>query len=121
MRRSLTIPDEKRTAEDYTECGSGVTEVERPWCLQPVYQAFCADEGLRGTCFSFVTETLGRWMDISKSLQKGFAVIKQRWKVERALAWLNGFRRLAKDCEILTATEENLIRIAMIKITLAKA
>ena len=59
-------------------------------------------------------------MDISKSLQKGFAVIKQRWKVERALAWLNGFRRLAKDCEILTATGST-IRIAMIKITPAKA
>jgi hypothetical protein len=38
MRPSLAIPDEKKTAEGYTECGSGVTEVERPWCSQPVYQ-----------------------------------------------------------------------------------
>jgi hypothetical protein len=38
MRLSLTISDEKRTAEGYTAGGSGVPEVERPWCLQPVYQ-----------------------------------------------------------------------------------
>ena len=38
MRPSLTIPDEKKAAEGYTDAGSGVTEVERPWCLQPVYQ-----------------------------------------------------------------------------------
>ena len=38
MRPSLAIPDEKRTAEGYTGTGSGVTEVERPWCSQPVYQ-----------------------------------------------------------------------------------
>jgi hypothetical protein len=35
-------------------------------------------------------------------------------------AWLGHFRRLAKDVEILTATAENVIRIAMLKITLAK-
>ena len=40
--------------------------------------------------------------------------------VERIFAWLGGFRRLAKDFEILTATAENMIRIAMFKITLDK-
>lgn len=99
----------------------GVGLCERIQEKYPGIEAFCADEGFRGTCFAFVTETLGMRMDISKSIQKGFAVIKQRWKVERTLAWLNGFRRLAKDFEILPATEENFIRIAMIKITLAKA
>lgn len=38
MRPSLPLSDEKKTAEGYTGAGSGVTEVERPWCLQPVYQ-----------------------------------------------------------------------------------
>ena len=38
MRLSLTLSDEKKTVEGYTTSGSGVTEVERPWCLQPVYQ-----------------------------------------------------------------------------------
>ena len=38
MRPSLAVPDEKKAAQGYTARGSGVTEVERPWCLQPVYQ-----------------------------------------------------------------------------------
>jgi hypothetical protein len=38
MRPGLTLSDEKKIAEGYTMHGSGVTEVERPWCLQPVYQ-----------------------------------------------------------------------------------
>ncbi|MBK4361801.1 transposase [Candidatus Hamiltonella defensa] len=43
-----------------------------------------------------------------------------RWIVERTFAWLNGFRRLAKDVEILTSTAENIVRIAMVRLTLAK-
>ncbi len=42
------------------------------------------------------------------------------WQVvERTFAWFGGFRRLSKDSEILTNTAENMIRIAMIKVTLA--
>ena len=36
MRPSLTLSDEKRTAVGYSDCGSGVPEVERPWGLPPV-------------------------------------------------------------------------------------
>ncbi len=52
--------------------------------------------------------------------QEGFVPLPKRWIVERTLAWLGGFRRLAKDFEIVTATAENMIRIAMLKITLDK-
>jgi hypothetical protein len=38
MRLGLATPDEKKAAEGYTDSGSGVSEVERPWCLQPVYE-----------------------------------------------------------------------------------
>jgi hypothetical protein len=38
MRLGLATPDEKKAAQSYTESGSGVPEVERPWCLQPVYE-----------------------------------------------------------------------------------
>ena len=38
MRPRLTLSDEKKTVERYTTGGSGVTEVERPWCAQPVSQ-----------------------------------------------------------------------------------
>jgi hypothetical protein len=38
MRLGLATPDEKKAAPGYTDPGSGVPEVERPWCLQPVYE-----------------------------------------------------------------------------------
>src|SRR5918992_1325609 len=38
MRLGLATPDEKKAAQGYTEPGSGVSEIERPWCLQPVYE-----------------------------------------------------------------------------------
>jgi putative transposase len=63
---------------------------------------------------------LGLTLHISLKIKDGFAVLPQRWVVERTFAWFGAFRRLAKDVEILTATAENMIRIAMLKITLAK-
>ena len=38
MRRCLATPDEKKAAQGYTSAGPGVPEVERPWCLPPVYE-----------------------------------------------------------------------------------
>jgi transposase len=31
--------------------------------------------------------------------QKGFALLPKRWVVERTLAWITGYRRLARDYE----------------------
>ena len=47
-------------------------------------------------------------------------MLPKRWVVERTFAWLGNFRRLAKDVEVLTTTAKNFVRIAMLKITLAK-
>jgi putative transposase len=46
--------------------------------------------------------------------------LPKRWVVERTFSWLGNFRRLSKDFEIRPATAENRIRIAMLKMTLAK-
>jgi len=59
-------------------------------------------------------------LHISRRIKEGWAVFPKRWVVERTFAWLNNFRRLAKDFEILPATAVNFIRIAMLKLTLAK-
>ncbi len=94
-------------------------------CMQAVdkhlsIEAFSADAGYRGTTVEWVNEWLNRRVDISDKPPQGFEVLPKRWIVERTLAWLGGFRRLAKDFEILTTSAENMIRIAMIKVTLAK-
>lgn len=65
-------------------------------------------------------QQLGLACHISTKIEDTFAVLPKRWIVERTFAWLGNFRRLAKDVEILTGTAENMIRIAMLKITLAK-
>jgi putative transposase len=51
---------------------------------------------------------------------KGFFVLARRWVVERTFAWLSFYRRLSKDYEYLPKTSEVLIRIAMIRLMLAR-
>jgi len=86
----------------------------------PSLEAFSGDAGYRGTAVRYVDTVLGLTLHISEKIKDGFAVLPKRWVVERTFAWLGAFRRLAKDVEILTATAENMIRIAMLKLTLAK-
>ena len=86
----------------------------------PTIEAFSADDGSRGTTLDCVEHLLGLRLDIPSKPKEGFQVVTKRWIVERTVAWLGAFRRLAKDVEILTSTAENMIRIAMITITVAK-
>ena len=51
---------------------------------------------------------------------KGFLVLTWRWIVERTFAWLSFHRRLSKDYEYLPGTSETFIRIAMIRLMLAR-
>lgn len=87
----------------------------------PSIQAFSGDAGYCGTAVKFVDEVLGMTLHISRKIKDEWAVLPKRWIVERTFAWLNHFRRLAKDFEILTITSENVVRIAMLKLTIAKA
>lgn len=60
-----------------------------------------ADGAYRGE-FSKVVGQLYKWkMEITQKPepQQGFVPQKGRWQVERSFAWLNFFRRLAKDYE----------------------
>lgn len=101
-----------------TKAAPGV--LERAAEKHPCIKAFSADAGYRGTAVDFVEQQLGLACHISTRIEDGFAVLPKRWIVERTFAWLGNFRRLSKDVEILTGTAENMVRIAMLKITLAK-
>jgi len=83
-------------------------------------KAFSADAGYRETSVSFVESELQLKLHISTKIKDTFAILPKRWIVERTFAWLGNFRRLAKDVEILTGTAENIIRIAMFRLVLAK-
>lgn len=49
-----------------------------------------------------------------------FVVLPKRWIVERTFAWLNHFRRLAKDHEILPQSSETFVTISMIHLALRR-
>ena len=86
----------------------------------PSILAFSADAGYRGTSKDYVQDTLKLMIDISKKIKDEFAILPKRWIVERTFAWINNFRRASKDFEILTLTAENVVRIAMIRVTIKK-
>lgn len=91
---------------------SGGEVFEKALRKYPSLKGICADEGYRKTFKEFV-EKLGKTCDISeKIIPKGWAVIPRRWRVERTFGWLTWFRRLSKDYEISTSSEENMIMIA---------
>jgi putative transposase len=52
--------------------------------------------------------------------QKGFVVLPKRWIVERTWAWLNQYRRLSKDYEVLPSSSEAMIYIAMTRLMLRR-
>jgi putative transposase len=86
----------------------------------PSIKAFSGDAAYRGTAVNFVDQTFNMELHMSQRIKDEWAILPKRWVVERTFAWLTHFRRLSKDFEILPATAENMIRIAMIKLTLAK-
>ena len=83
-------------------------------------KAFSGDAGYRGTAVEFVENTLGLKLHISKKIKDTFAVLPMRWVVERTFAWLGHYRRLSKDYEIRKLTAENMVRIAMLRIMVAR-
>ena len=59
-------------------------------------------------------------LDIATGTKGRWVLLKKSWIVKLAFTWFEGCRRLTKDFEILTNSAENIFRIAMIKVTLAK-
>ena len=78
----------------------------------PSIKGCCADEGYRKTFDNFVV-SLGKTVKISEKIKpKGWAVLPQRWVVERTFGWLGYSRRLSKDFEISTLSQENMVIIS---------
>ena len=64
----------------------------------------------------------GRWrLEIVKRNDvPRFEVVPRRWIVERTLAWISHFRRLARDFERYARSVVAFVRLAMIRIMLRR-
>ena len=119
-------------AANQSDTKEGRAVFEQTTRKYPSSRAFSADQGYCGTSREIVEKVLRLKLDIAKGIKGQWVLLKKRWIVERTFAWFGGFRRLAKDFEILpqchlidrvgtlTNTAENMIRIDMIQVTLAK-
>ncbi len=81
----------------------------------PRLKVIKADQGyVSARLEKWVLDICGWILEVTKKPEgKGFQVIPQRWVVERTFAWLGNYRRLSKDYEVLAATSEAFIYMAM--------
>ena len=81
--------------------------------LYPTIKGVCADAGYQGTFVDEIWDAFGINVDISKQIKpKTWQILPKRWRVERSFAWLNSSRRLSKDYEIRTHSEEAMVKIS---------
>jgi len=103
----------------------GVTLVldRRTRRLFPFIELIYGDGGYQGPKAATAAAKTGRWTIVivaRSTTAVGFEVLPKRWIVERTFAWINRFRRLARDFERYARTVAAFIRLAMIRIMLRR-
>ena len=92
--------------------------------IYPFLEKLCADSAYSGRVFdaalSQVLPCLKTEIVKRSDQAKGFVVLPQRWIVERSIAWLNRYRRLAKAWENLNPNALTFLRLASIRLMLRK-
>jgi transposase len=89
---------------------------------QPFIEVIFADGGYPGPIMAERVANTGRWrLEIVKRNDvPRFEVVPERWIVERTLAWISHFRRLARDFERYARSVVAFVRLAMIRIMLRR-
>ena len=83
-------------------------------------KAYAGDGGYRGAAINYAKQILTKPFHIAMGLLGKYVPMAVRWVVDRTFSWLTKSRRLVRDYEIIPANSENMARIAMLKIMLAK-
>jgi putative transposase len=80
------------------------------------------DGAYRGKLVEWVAEHLRFVLRpvLRRDDQKSFVILPRRWVVERTFGWLNQYRRLSKDYEVLPSSSEAMIYIAMTRLMLRR-
>jgi len=88
----------------------------------PRLERIWADAGYQGALVQWVADETGWTLEIvpRPTDAAGFVVVAHRWVVERTFAWLAKCRRLRAAYEATVASEEALIRLAMLGVMLRR-
>lgn len=111
------------TTAEVTDRKGALLALER--CAKNLHavQSILADSGYVGQPFAqAVDELLGAQVRIAKRSElHTFAVMPQRWVVERSFAWLEKCRRLWKNCERKLNTSLQFIHLAFLALLLKRS
>jgi transposase len=88
----------------------------------PFIERIFADAGYQGPKMAAAVAQTGTWKIevVKRDEQHRFLVLPKRWIVERTLAWISHYRRLARDFERYARSAAALVRLAMIRIMLRR-
>jgi transposase len=86
----------------------------------PFIEVIFAHAGYQGPIMAATVANTGRWrLEIVKR-NEVFEVVPKRWIVERSLARISHFRRMARDFERYARTVVAFTRLAMIRLMLRR-
>jgi transposase len=110
------------TTANVTDRAGALIAVERSKETLCEVTAVLADSGYTGQPFAQgVYEKIGASVQIAKRHELHiFAVLPQRWVVERSFAWLEKCRRLWKNCERKLNTSLQFVHLAFLVLLLKK-
>jgi transposase len=88
----------------------------------PFIERIFADANYQGPKLATVLAQTGTWTIevVKRNELHRFVVLPKRWIVERTLAWISHYRRLAKDFERHARKAAAFIRLAMIRLMLRR-
>src|SRR5579872_6329736 len=88
----------------------------------PFIERIFADAGYQGPKMAAAVAQTGTWKIevVKRDELHRFLVLPKRWIVERTLAWISHYRRLARDFERYARSAAAFIHLAMIRIMLRR-
>ena len=110
------------TTAEVTDRKGALQAVERDTERLSQVTAVLTDSGYTGQPFAdAIHVALGASVQVAKRSElHTFAVIPQRWVVERSFAWLEKCRRLWKNCERLLNTSLQFVNLAFLVLLLRR-
>lgn len=106
------------SAANVTEKAGAVLILEKIFGQFPRLKKIFSDGGYEGKDFARAVKDKYQfdWEVIKRKPSHGFQVLPWRWIVERTLAWLVRYRRLAIDYEVLPDSSSAFIYASMVRL-----